>query len=411
MSTTLSRLAASWSSWARSALAHASPLPSGSSDALTLAAAAVLTFQLAPILASITYYVFWRLALRKPPRSYGKWAVVTGASDGIGLAYARELARAGVCVALVARSADKLAAAKASVEAARASAAVEVVTVQADFSDTGCYAKVRSALLRNIAPDDVGLLVNCVGVSSPAALYFDPRESDRAAPGLRTSLVNVNVVAATEMTELFLPYMLEKRKGIVVNVGSGFGLVPSPLYAQYGATKAYLEHLSRSLSLELRGSGVHVQCQAPMVVCTAMSGMRKPSLFTPTPEDYARAAVRDLGSGTNTVPYWPHYLLSLLAKVLPRAFVEWQLVSGHRALRERFVQKTRRRAEEAERRAMEAGDAPAAAAAAAKAVPAAKAAAKAAPEAGADVPAAGGGRAGRAPAQAARRRVSTSRKA
>jgi len=127
-------------------------------------------------------------------------------------------------IAIIARSLTKLQAAKESIRRAVPNADVEIIT--ADFSQRDCVAKLRGELFLKIAPDEIGVLINNVGTNTPA-LYFDPLESNIHANGSRETLNNVNVVAATEMTALVMTYMVAKGKGLIVNVSSGFGRIPS----------------------------------------------------------------------------------------------------------------------------------------------------------------------------------------
>jgi 17beta-estradiol 17-dehydrogenase / very-long-chain 3-oxoacyl-CoA reductase len=286
-------------------------------------------------------------------RSLGRWAVVTGGSDGIGLAYATELARHNMSIAIIARSLTKLQAAKESIRRAVPNADVEIIT--ADFSQRDCVAKLRGELFLKIAPDEIGVLINNVGTNTPA-LYFDPLESNIHANGSRETLNNVNVVAATEMTALVMTYMVAKGKGLIVNVSSGFGRIPSgaPFYAQYSASKAYIDFFSRSLHYEVKPLGVHVQCQVPYLVATELAGVKKTSLFVPSPETYAKAAVADFFSGPVSVPYWPHAIEDSLASLLPVQFVAGQIYKLNANTRERYCTKQKRLADIAVERAMNA---------------------------------------------------------
>jgi NAD(P)-dependent dehydrogenase (short-subunit alcohol dehydrogenase family) len=156
------------------------------------------------------------------------------------------------------------------------------------------------------------LQVNNVGMSYSHAQFLnelDPKEID--------DLIEINVRALTKMTRLVVPGMVcsaaaspclarphthlrkvERRRGAIVNVGSGAGLIPAghPLYSVYAGTKAYVDFFSRSLHVELRGKGVHVQCCVPFFVTSKLSKIRKASLGTPTPDRFARAAVAAIGA-------------------------------------------------------------------------------------------------------------------
>ena len=356
--TSLASRAASALAWAQAWLSSpgAITVPSrlpfvGGARVATLAPATLLSllggaWLVGSVLPPLLSLLAGALGLRRAPRWYGRWAVVTGGSEGIGLAYATELARKGMSVAILARDAAKLAAARESIREAVPGA--EVLTASVDFAARDCAERARAALFSAIAPDDVGILVNCVGVSYPAALYFDPRELDKDAPGLRERIVAVNVAATTEMVALVLPAMLVRGRGAIINIGSGYGRLPSgaPLYAEYCASKAYVDFLSRSLHHEVASKGVLVQCQSPFMVATALSGIRRPTLLAPSARTYARAAVADIGSGASTVPYWPHGLLDWLFRSLPEPLVAAYFTAHHVDLRERYARKQKRLADE-----------------------------------------------------------------
>ena len=187
--------------------------------------------KLAFVLVKWVYVNFLR-----PPknlRKYGSWAVVTGPTDGIGKSFAFELARKGLNLVLVGRNPDKLKDVSDSIAAKFGK--TEVRTVVVDFSgdlDEG-VAKIGEA----VEGLDVGVLVNNVGVSYPYARFF--HEVDE---GLLNNLIQVNVVGTTKVTQAVLPGMLKRKRGAIVNIGSGAAIViPSdPLYAVYAATKAWV---------------------------------------------------------------------------------------------------------------------------------------------------------------------------
>lgn len=190
---------------------------------------------------------------------------------------------------------------------------VEIKTVAADFntSDTETLFTALAAALKDTP---VALLINNVGVSYPYAKFINElSDADMDA------MLNVNVVATTRMTRLVLPGMLERKRGAIVNIGSAAGSlhVGDPLYSVYSASKAFIEFFSRSLHTELKGKGVHVQCQIPYFVATKMSKIRSASLFVPSTVSYARASVRQIGYDAVVVPYWSHGLQDAVLACLP----------------------------------------------------------------------------------------------
>lgn len=163
--------------------------------------------------------------------AYGSWALVTGATDGIGLALARQLARRNLNLLLVGRNPEKLS--RVSSDIKEKYGGVRIETLVIDFA--GDVEEGVGRLKAKIEGMDVGILVNNAGISYPYAQYL--HEVDE---GLIGDLIRVNVEAVTRVTRAVLPGMVERRRGAVVNVGSGVAAVlPSePLYAVYTATKS-----------------------------------------------------------------------------------------------------------------------------------------------------------------------------
>ena len=182
--------------------------------------------------------------------------VVTGASSGIGRELARVAARDGSAMLLVGQSQTALDDLVAELTAGGG----ETHALALDLADRQAGDRIESALSARDLYCDV--LVNSAGFG----LYGPAAELDRAE---QIKLLDVNARALTELTLRFLPGMLQRRRGGVVNVGSITGYMPGPRMALYFATKAYVRSFSASLSAEVAGSGVTVTCLAPGVVRTA----------------------------------------------------------------------------------------------------------------------------------------------
>lgn len=268
----------------------------------------------------------WSLFRPSKVKSYGGWAVVTGSTDGIGLAYVRQFAKKGINVVLISRSQDKLDECKAKLS--QDFSGVEFRTIQADFNvDTPeTYQRIERDL-KNI---DVGILVNNVGKSYDYAEYFD-----QVTDELVESLIRINIMSCTRMTRMVLPAMLARGRGAVVNVGSASGSLytGSPLYAVYSATKAYVDMFSRSLHLEYKSKGVSVQCQIPYFVTTKMSKIRSASFLVPNPDGYAAAAVRNIGYEGFNVPFPAHAVQHWVFERLPGFLFKQRLLDYHAAIR------------------------------------------------------------------------------
>lgn len=252
-------------------------------------------------------------------KKYGSWAVVTGPTDGIGKAFAFQLAREGLNLILVGRNPDKLKEVSESIKSKSGSAQIRTVVVDFSGDLDGGVSRIKEA----VKGLDVGLLINNVGVSYPYARYF--HEVDEK---LLSDLIKVNVEGTTKVTQAVLPGMVERNRGAIVNIGSGAAIVvPSdPLYSVYAATKAYVDQFSRCLYVEYKKRGIDVQCQVPLYVATKMASIRKSSFFVPSTDGYARSAIRWIGYEPRCTPYWPHSILWAVAASLPESFVDsWRL--------------------------------------------------------------------------------------
>lgn len=252
-------------------------------------------------------------------KNYGSWALVTGPTDGIGKGFAFQLARKGLNLVLVGRNPDKLKEVSDAIQAKYGKTQIKNVVV--DFS--GDLNEGIKRIEEAIEGIDVGVLINNVGVSYPYARFF--HEVDE---GLLMNLIKVNVEGTTKVTKAVLPGMLKRKKGAIVNIGSGAAIViPSdPLYAVYAATKAYIDQFSRSLYVEYKKSGIDVQCQVPLYVATKMASIKRSSFFVPSTDGYARAGIRSIGYEPRCTPYWPHSFLWGLLYQLPEAPIDtWRL--------------------------------------------------------------------------------------
>ena len=219
-------------------------------------------------------------------KSYGEWAVVTGATDGIGKAMAGEMAKKGMNVLLVARSKDKLKAVQAEF-----AEKYPKVTIETEIVDFGNFSvKDCARMTETLSKKEVGVLVNNVGVS-----YAFPQYFDELTEGEIQSLLTINIESVVWMTRAVLPQMLQRKKGAVVNMSSASARPPNPLLTVYSSTKGFVENFTKSLALEYANKGIDFQCQSPLFVATAIvfPNSKKPPEVrcapSPTPLPCARA--------------------------------------------------------------------------------------------------------------------------
>jgi len=177
-------------------------------------------------------------------------ALVTGASSGIGAELARELARHGHDLVLTARRDVAMEALATELRGLGAAATV----IAADLSKPGAAA----SLIRDIAARgfDIDVLVNNAGLGALGRF-------DRMDFGRISEMLQVNIVALTELTRLLLPGMVARRRGRIMLVSSVAGFQPGPRMAVYFASKAYVSSFGEALAYELRGTGISVTVLCP----------------------------------------------------------------------------------------------------------------------------------------------------
>ncbi|MBZ5547840.1 MAG: SDR family oxidoreductase [Acidobacteriia bacterium] len=185
-----------------------------------------------------------------------KTALITGASSGIGLELARIFARENHNLVLVARSADKLRQLASELEKAHGTRSLILAV---DLTEPGASAYVLDQTTR--ADVVVDVLVNNAGFGQYGLFV----ESD-LEECLRQ--IQLNVTTLTHLTRLYLPGMIERKNGRILNLASTAAFQPGPLMAVYFATKAYVLYLSEALANELHGSGVTVTCLCPGATTT-----------------------------------------------------------------------------------------------------------------------------------------------
>lgn len=181
-----------------------------------------------------------------------RWALVTGASAGIGAAFARELAARGWSLLLTARREERL---QALAQELTAKHGIQARVLAADLADPAAAPRLAEYARQESLP--VSMLVNNAGYGVPGTLVTQPWEKHR-------DFIEVMISAPAALCWHFLPGMRERGYGRIVNVASLAGLVPgTPGHTLYAAAKAYLIKLSESLALENRGRGIHVSACCP----------------------------------------------------------------------------------------------------------------------------------------------------
>ncbi|MCN0154034.1 SDR family NAD(P)-dependent oxidoreductase [Salinispora arenicola] len=243
----------------------------------------------------------------------GRTALITGASAGIGAVFARELARRGADLVLVARRADRLTA------------------LAAELGATGVTVHVRPAdltqpdagrdLIRALESDaiDIDVLVNNAGVGLPHAPFAE------ADPRRLRQMLDLNIGATTDLAHAVLPGMLDRGRGIIINVSSAAAFQPVAYLAAYSATKAYLLTLTEALWAETRATGVRVVAVCPGMTATEFFDHTGPQVTAgqvQTPEQVVAETLHALRRDTPTVVTGRrNALVAQLPRLLPRGLV------------------------------------------------------------------------------------------
>ncbi len=241
--------------------------------------------------------------------------LITGATGGLGREFARQYAKAGHDVVLVARrraALDELA------EGLRAEFNVEAAVFPCDFTDSSAPARLHKQLANQGIP--VSILVNNAGLGYDAPFM----ESD--VPTQET-LLEVNISALTKMMRLFGQDMAKRGKGGILNVSSIASYPEGPYLATYYASKAYVRSLSEAVHTELLGSGVHVTALCPGPVRTgfwehASAGSTVLAHLAVRPKGIVSAGRRALRWNLSSyVPGLPWKFVAFATRLLPRSWV------------------------------------------------------------------------------------------
>ncbi len=260
-------------------------------------------------------------------------ALVTGASSGIGEAIAKELASRGHGVTLVARSADKL---EVLADQLRGQG-VRAEVVAADLSDRSARRELRGRV------EDLGLevdvLVNNAGLSTMGPVA-------NADPAKEANMIEVDVAAVADLCGQFVPGMVERRRGAILNVASTAAFQPIPGQAGYAACKAFVLSYTRALAAELKASGVTVTALCPGPVETGFgeaAGIDHDDATKALPEfmwesatDVAKSGVDGLAAGRGVViPGRANWVSAVAAHLTPKRFLVPVLAKQHPALKGR----------------------------------------------------------------------------
>ncbi len=248
----------------------------------------------------------------RQPSIAGKWALVTGASSGLGADFARELAARGAHLVLVARRTDRL---NELSEEIRNRHQIKVEVITADLSAPQAAQSLYNEISARVARIDI--LINNAGLGLYGQVWQIPWAREEA-------MLQTDVVTLAGLTSLYLPEMLARRSGYILNVSSIAAFQPTPLYASYAGAKAFVLYYTQALHHELRGSGVHASVVAPGVTATEfleVAGQKASPyqrLTMMQSKDVVRRAIDGLLAGKQTIiPGFVNAAVASVARISP----------------------------------------------------------------------------------------------
>lgn len=269
--------------------------------------------------------------------------MITGASDGLGKEFALQLARSGFNILLVSRTASKLATLEEEITSKNPSVQTQSLAMDFARNDDADYNKLK-ALVDGL---DVAVLVNNVGKSHSIPTPFALTPEDELA-----DIVTINCLGTLRATQLVVPGMTQRKRGLVLTMGSFGGLLPTPLLATYSGSKAFLQQWSTALGAELEQHGVMVELVQAYLITSAMSKVRKTSASISDPRAFVQSVLSKIGRNGgspgyafSSSPYWSHglmaWFLTCVAGVMNKV-VLGQNRGMHESIRARALRKAER---------------------------------------------------------------------
>lgn len=239
---------------------------------------------------------------------YGPWALITGATSGIGEAISKELASKGINIVLVARKTDEL---ELKAAALRSRYQIDTQIISADLSSDEGIDKVKSST-NGLT---IGLIAIAAGLEVNGA--FEKNDIKK-----ELKVVQININATLQLTHHFVEKMVSMGKGGVLLVASLSGHMPNPYFANYAGTKAYVLNFGASLYGELKPKGVDVCVLSPGLTNTPMikdNGVdwSKTPMQAMSPQEVAQAGVNALGKKLIAIPGSKNKMMATMAKHSP----------------------------------------------------------------------------------------------
>jgi 17beta-estradiol 17-dehydrogenase / very-long-chain 3-oxoacyl-CoA reductase len=187
---------------------------------------------------------------------------------------------------------------------------VETAVIDVDFtSGPEIYDKIKE----KVQGKEIGVLVNNVGLSYSTPDYFlsiPDREK------MIQNIIRCNITSMPMMCSIILPQMVQRKKGVVINISSLSAIIPAANLTIYSGSKAFADKFSEDLAAEYEHQGIIVQSVLPGFVATNMTKMKKGSFMAPLPKQFVESALKTVGFTFHTTGYLPHAILQFSAQLL-----------------------------------------------------------------------------------------------
>ncbi|MFT7031508.1 MAG: short-subunit dehydrogenase [Marinoscillum sp.] len=237
---------------------------------------------------------------------YGDWALITGATSGIGAELTSQIAAKGINIVLVARKENDLI---KHAESLQKRYGVQTLTIAADLATPEGVQKVKQI------DESISLLVLAAGLEVNGAFEKNSLENE-------LKVIQLNVVATMELTHHFCKSMVEKKKGGILLIASLSGHMPNPYFANYAGSKAFVLNFGASLYGELKPKGVDISVLSPGLTKTPMTAdngidWSKTPMSAMDPSMVAEAGLNGLGNKFLIVPGGKNKMMAWMAKHMP----------------------------------------------------------------------------------------------
>lgn len=188
---------------------------------------------------------------------------------------------------------------------------VETSIITVDFTTPGL--SIYEAIKNGIGGKEIGILVNNVGTANPEWDFF------LKIPNLEKhiqDLVQCNVISVPMMCSIILPQMVDRKRGLIINISSTAAVVPTPMMAVYAGTKAFVHKFSEDLALEYKNQGIVIQSVLPGPVATTLIKMDEGNLVAPKADVFVKSAIKTIESTSYTAGYLLHSISIILMQFL-----------------------------------------------------------------------------------------------